>query len=69
VVTGLLLGFTFVSGAGGAWLLGLVSDKTGLVPALTVLPWGLVGAALLAWVSLPRDRAHTAAEAEVTPSS
>lgn len=55
VVTGLLMGFTFVSGAGGAWVLGLVSQKTGLLPALAVLPWGLLGAAALSWVTLPRD--------------
>ncbi|NLG26440.1 MAG: MFS transporter, partial [Chloroflexi bacterium] len=55
LVSGLLMGFTFISGSGGAWLLGLLADSRGLATVLRVLPLGLVGAALLAWLSLARE--------------
>ncbi|MHB0857424.1 MAG: MFS transporter [Anaerolineae bacterium] len=53
-ISGLILGFTFFSGAGGAWLLGLLADRVSLGVALAILPWALVGAALVSLVAVPR---------------
>ncbi|HHX43673.1 MAG TPA: MFS transporter [Chloroflexi bacterium] len=61
MISGLILGFTFVSGGGGAWLLGLAADRVGLGTALGVLPWLMLAAAACAFVALPRPQgAHTA---------
>lgn len=54
-VSGLLLGFIFVSGAGGAWILGLVADRIGLAKVLAVVPWAMLGAAIAAFISIPRS--------------
>jgi len=54
VASGLFLGFNFVSGAGGAWLLGVLADRFGLSTMLGILPWVLVGAALFALAAVPR---------------
>jgi FSR family fosmidomycin resistance protein-like MFS transporter len=53
-VSGLLLGFIFVSGSGGAWVLGLLADRVGLASVLAVVPWAMLGAALAAFVAVPR---------------
>jgi len=69
MISGIFLGFTFVSGAGGAWLLGLWADRVGLATALGVLPWFLLGAALCAFVGVPRGAAtgqKVSAEEEAT---
>jgi FSR family fosmidomycin resistance protein-like MFS transporter len=60
VVSGLLMGFTFISGSGGAWLLGLLADSRGLEAVLRVLPLGLMGAAVLAWLSLAGEETLSA---------
>jgi len=52
VVSGLLMGFTFISGSGGAWLLGLIADRTALAATLRWLPLALLASAVLAWFSL-----------------
>lgn len=54
-VSGLLLGFIFVSGAGGAWILGLVADRVGLAKVLAVVPWAMLGAAVAAFISVPQS--------------
>jgi len=53
-VSGLLLGFIFVSGAGGSWILGLLADRIGLAKVLTVVPWAMLGAAIAAFISVPQ---------------
>ena len=60
MMTGVFLGFTFFSGAGGAWLLGLGADRVGLTTALQVLPWALVAAAILSLVAVPRTASRPA---------
>lgn len=62
MISGVFLGFTFFSGAGGAWLVGLLADRIGLETALSLLPWALVGAAVCALVAMPRSPAVMAAE-------
>jgi FSR family fosmidomycin resistance protein-like MFS transporter len=54
MMAGVFLGFTFVSGAGGAWVLGLLADRIGLGTMLGVLPWALVGALAATLVGVPR---------------
>lgn len=54
MISGLILGFTFVSGGGGAWLLGLAADRVGLGTALGVLPWLMLVAAACSLVAVPR---------------
>jgi FSR family fosmidomycin resistance protein-like MFS transporter len=56
MISGLILGFTFVSGGGGAWVLGLVADRVGLPTALGALPWFMLVAAACALVAVPRAR-------------
>lgn len=56
-VSGIFLGFTFISGSSGAWLLGWLGDRVGLGAALSLLPWALVGAALCVLAFLPQPRA------------
>lgn len=67
--SGLFLGFIFVSGSGGAWLLGLLADRVGLASVLAVVPWAMVGAALAAFVAVPRRAPETAArQCETAPA-
>jgi len=54
MMSGFFLGFTFVSGAGGAWILGLLADRYGLPQMLSYLPWALAASALFAFVALAR---------------
>lgn len=54
MMSGFFLGFTFVSGAGGAWVLGLLADRHGLPDMLGYLPWALLLAAVFAFLALPR---------------
>lgn len=56
MISGIFLGFTFVSGAVGAWLLGLLADRVGLHTMLGVLPWALVGAAFFSFLGTPRPQ-------------
>ncbi len=65
-VSGLFLGFIFVSGSGGTWLLGLLADRIGsLGPVLAVAPWALVVSALAAFIAVPHGvPAHMRAEPE-----
>jgi FSR family fosmidomycin resistance protein-like MFS transporter len=53
MVSGVFMGFTFISGSGGAWVLGWLADRVGLGTMLGVLPWALIGAALCALVGVP----------------
>ncbi len=54
-VSGIFLGFNFVSGASGAWVFGLLADRVGLRTMLGTLPWTLFAATLFALVALPRS--------------
>ena len=60
MISGLILGFTFVSGGGGAWLLGIAADRVGLGTALGVLPWLMLVAAACSLVAVPRARVERA---------
>jgi len=51
--SGIFLGFNFASGAGGAWLLGMLADRVSLSTVLGGLPWALVGASLCALAAVP----------------
>jgi FSR family fosmidomycin resistance protein-like MFS transporter len=62
MISGLFLGFTFVSGAGGAWLLGLLADHVGLATTLGLLPWILMGATVIVLVGVPGARLAQAPE-------
>ncbi len=53
MISGLLLGFTFISGAGGAWALGLISDRLGLQVALQIVPWAMIAAGGCALIAVP----------------
>ena len=64
-VSGILMGFTFISGSSGAWVLGWLGDRVGLGTALGFLPWALIGASLCALVFLPKSRAVP--EREIMP--
>ena len=66
-VSGIFLGFTFISGSSGAWVLGWLGDRVGLGTALGLLPWALVAAALCALVSLLKSRAQDMPEREMSP--
>lgn len=54
MISGIFLGFTFVSGACGSWLLGILADRVGLPAVLAILPWTLALAGLTALVGVPR---------------
>ena len=56
MASGVFLGFNFASGAGGAWLLGVLADQVGLSTMLGTLAWVLVGASLCSLVAVPRAR-------------
>lgn len=62
MMAGVFLGFTFVTGAGGAWVLGLLADRFGLPQMLDLLPWTLLAAAVFAYLALPRRVGSPAAE-------
>jgi len=55
-VAGFLLGFTFVSGSGGSWLMGLIGDQRGLSAVLGVLPPLLLVAAVCGLLAVPSNR-------------
>jgi len=55
-VAGFMLGFTFVSGSGGSWLMGLLGDTRGLPAVLQLLPLALVIAAVCAALAVPNRR-------------
>ncbi len=58
---GLILGFTFASGAIGAWLIGLAADVYGLTLVLQITTWCALPAALLA-LTLPGHQADVAVD-------
>lgn len=53
MISGVFLGFTFVSGSGGSWLLGLLADRVGLASAFSLLPWALLISAFFTLLSAP----------------
>jgi predicted MFS family arabinose efflux permease len=53
MISGVFLGFTFISGSGGSWLLGLLADRIGLAATLSFLPWALLISALFTLLSAP----------------
>ena len=61
-MTGFFLGFAFVTGAVGAWLVGLASDKVGLLTMFGYLPWFLLLAAAMAYLGLARPKAQVEVE-------
>ena len=67
MISGLILGFAFVSGSGGAWLMGLLADRVGLNTVFGILPWAMLGAAIVSFFSVPRKAAF-ARQAEPSPS-
>ncbi len=64
MVSGLFLGFAFMSGAGGVWIFGLLADRVGLERLFAVLPWFLVGAALCGFIAVPSGSPETASQEE-----
>ena len=54
MVTGVFLGFSFVSGAVGAWLVGIAADSVGLYTMFATFPWMMIASAALAYLALPR---------------
>jgi FSR family fosmidomycin resistance protein-like MFS transporter len=65
-VTGAFLGYAFVSGAVGAWGVGLAADKVGLFTMFTYMPWLLLGSAIFGYLGVRRVR--PAAQPEPTPA-
>ena len=61
-MTGFFLGFAFVTGAVGAWLVGLAADTVGLLTMFRYLPWFLLLAAALAYLGLARPKAQVEVE-------
>ncbi|NLG50062.1 MAG: MFS transporter, partial [Chloroflexi bacterium] len=61
MASGIFLGFNFVSGAGGAWLLGLLADQTSLQSTLGLLPFFLFAAAAVALFAVPGMQRQAAA--------
>jgi FSR family fosmidomycin resistance protein-like MFS transporter len=61
-VAGLMLGFTFVSGSGGAWIMGLIGDSVGLRAVLGALPAILIASSVCAALSVPSRRQAPAME-------
>ncbi len=69
MMSGFFLGFTFVSGAGGTWVLGLLADRYGLPEMLSYLPWALLASAVFAFLALSRPAKRPSAEdAELSPA-
>ena len=67
MISGIFLGFTFLSGGGGAWGLGLLSDRIGLEAVLGLLPIAMVGGAVCALIAVPSQRAVAAASQAPEP--
>jgi len=68
MVSGIFLGFTFVSGAVGTWLLGVLADTRGLGTMLRVLPVGLLLSAVCALVSVPKTAPARAESKDSLPA-
>lgn len=68
MISGIFLGFTFVSGAGGSWLLGILADRVGLAAVLAILPWTLLAAGLTALVGVPAHQAQPLPQQDTTPA-
>jgi FSR family fosmidomycin resistance protein-like MFS transporter len=71
LMSGIVLGFTFVAGAVGQGVTGLGADHIGLIPMMTVNAGLVLVAAAMAWF-LPNDKpsqntADELAEAEINP--
>ncbi|MFO7917218.1 MAG: MFS transporter [Anaerolineae bacterium] len=64
MVSGLFLGFAFLSGAGGVWVFGLLADRVGLQRLFALLPWFLVGAAVCGFIAVPSGSTETASQKE-----
>ena len=69
MASGVFLGFTFVSGSVGAWLLGLLADSVGLEFVLNLLPWALIIGAACALIGVPRHLAQPEKEIEAAVAS
>ena len=67
MVSGVFMGFTFISGAVGAWLLGLLADRFGLGVTLGILPWAVLASALCAFLSMPRTMVQRTSEGVELP--
>jgi len=65
VMSGVFLGFGFVSGAVGTWILGLLADQAGLASTLAVLPFIALVNGLLALLAVARIRRPNPAAAEL----
>ena len=68
MISGVFLGFTFFSGAGGTWILGLFADRYGLDAVLGILPWVLLVAAALSLVGARRPAPKQLQAADLRPS-
>lgn len=68
-ISGVFLGFTFVSGAGGTWLLGLLADRIGLGSVFAFLPIFLVLGAIFAVIAVPSHAAEVATSLSKTDLS
>lgn len=64
MVSGLFLGFAFMSGAGGVWGFGLLADRLGLERLFGMLPWLLIAAAACGLVAVPSGSTETAPQKE-----
>jgi len=64
MMTGVFLGFSFISGAVGAWVVGLAADRVGLHTLFSTFPWMLAASALFAYLSVPREAMRFAAQRE-----
>ena len=62
MISGAFMGFTFISGAGGSWVVGLLADRVGLGTMLGLLPWALLIAAACALVGVPEASPRLVAE-------
>jgi hypothetical protein len=69
MISGIFLGFTFVSGSGGSWLLGLLADRIGLASVLSLLPWALIISALFTLLSAPGFLYKVLPEREDVPTA
>ncbi|MFO7917217.1 MAG: MFS transporter [Anaerolineae bacterium] len=69
MISGIFLGFTFVSGSGGSWLLGLLADRIGLASAFSILPWALLISAFFTLLSAPRFLYKVLPEREDAPTA
>ncbi|MFP3896516.1 MAG: MFS transporter [Anaerolineales bacterium] len=69
MISGVFLGFTFISGSGGSWLLGLLADRIGLGSAFSLLPWALLISAFFTLLSVPRFLHKVLPEREDAPTA